>query len=112
MKLRDTSHDSKSERLAQRVAKLEEKLFGAMGRIAQLEEENARLCEKNAGLHDEVVRLQRPLAAARKNSSTSSKPPSLLVAADPVFEAGPLVGHDALFVQGVNESADFDKFWR
>jgi transposase len=69
MKLRDTSPDSESQRLAQRVAKLEEKLFGAMERIAQLEEENARLREDNA-------RLQQQLAAARKNSSTSSKPPS------------------------------------
>jgi hypothetical protein len=69
MKLRDTIHDSESQRLAQRVAKLEEKLFGAMERIAQLEEENARL-------HEDVARLQQQLAAARKNSSTSSKPPS------------------------------------
>jgi len=69
MKLRETSHDSESERLGQRVAKLEEKLFGAMERIAQLEEENARLREENA-------RLQQQLAAARKDSSTSSKPPS------------------------------------
>jgi len=69
MKLRDTIHNSESQRLAQRVAKLEEKLFGAMERIAQLEEENAQLREDN-------VRLQQQLAAARKNSSTSSKPPS------------------------------------
>ena len=69
MKLRNTIHDSESQRLAQRVAKLEEKLFGAMERIAQLEEENA-------SLHKEVARLQQQLAAARKDSSTSSKPPS------------------------------------
>jgi transposase len=69
MKLRHTSHVSESERLGQRLAKLEEKLFGAMERISQLEEENARLRE-------EVARLQQQLAAARKNSSTSSKPPS------------------------------------
>jgi hypothetical protein len=48
MKLRETIHDSESERLAQRVAKLEGKLFGAMERIAQLEEKNARLREEIA----------------------------------------------------------------
>ena len=76
MKLRDTIHDSESQRLAQRVAKLEEKLFGAMERIAHLEEENAELREENTRLRDENVRLKQQLAAARKNSSTSSKPPS------------------------------------
>lgn len=69
MKLRDTIYDSESQRLAQRVAKLEEKLFGVMERNAQLEEEVTRLHEDNA-------KLQQQLAAARKNSSTSSKPPS------------------------------------
>ncbi len=69
MKLRDTIHDCESQRLAQRVAKLEEKLFGAMERIAHLEEDNARLREENA-------KLQQQLAAALKNSSTCSKPPS------------------------------------
>ena len=69
MKLRDTSHDSESDRLAQRLAKLEQQLFGVMERNAHLEEENSRLC-------GEVVRLQQQLAAALKNSSTSSKPPS------------------------------------
>ena len=69
MKLRETRYDSEHERLAQRMAKLEEKLFGVMERNEQLEEENARL-------HEEVSRLQQQLAAARKDSSTSSKPPS------------------------------------
>jgi transposase len=76
MKLRETIHDCESQRLAQRVAKLEEKLFGAMQRIAQLEEENAQLREENIQLREENVRLQQQLAAARKDSSTSSKPPS------------------------------------
>ena len=76
MKLRDTIHDSESQRLAQRVAKLEEKLFGAMERISQLEEENTQLCEENVHLCEENGRLQQQLAAARKNSLTSSKPPS------------------------------------
>ena len=57
------------DRLAQRMAKLEEKLFRVMERNAKLEEENARL-------HEQVARLQQQLAAARKDSSTSSKPPS------------------------------------
>lgn len=76
MKLRDTIHDCESQRLAQRVAKLEENLFAAMERIAQLEEENAQLCVENIQLREENTRLQQQLAAARKNSSTSSKPPS------------------------------------
>ena len=42
MKLRDTIHDSESQRLAQRVAKLEEKLFGVMECNSQLKEENTR----------------------------------------------------------------------
>lgn len=69
MKLRETKYDSEHERLAQRMAKLEEKLFAAMERVAKLEEDNARLREENA-------HLQQQLAAARKDSSTSSKPPS------------------------------------
>ena len=50
MKLRDTIHDSESQRLAQRGAKLEEKLFGATERIAQLEKDNVQLREENARL--------------------------------------------------------------
>jgi transposase len=69
MKLRETKPGLNCEQLAQRVAGLEEKLFAAMERIAQLEGENIRLREK-------VARLQQQLAAARKDSSTSSKPPS------------------------------------
>jgi len=69
MKLRNTIHDSESQRLAQRVAKLEEKLFEVM-------ECNSQLKEENASLHKEVASLQQQLAAARKDSSTSSKPPS------------------------------------
>ena len=52
------------------------KLFGAMERITQLEEENTQLREENIQLREENARLQQQLAAARKNSSTSSKPPS------------------------------------
>ncbi len=76
MKLRETTVDPESERLAQRVAKLEEKLFGTMERIAQLEEENACLRDENTQLREENAKLQQQLAAASKNSSTSSKPPS------------------------------------
>jgi len=59
MKLWNTIHNSESQRLAQRVAKLEEKLFEVMERNSQLKEEIARLREDNA-------RLQQQLAAARK----------------------------------------------
>jgi hypothetical protein len=76
MKLREPSCDGEHARLAQRMAKLEEKLFGVMERNAQLEEENARLHEEVARLHEKVARLEQQLAAARKDSSTSSKPPS------------------------------------
>ncbi len=69
MKLRETSRSSKDESLAQRLATLEQELFGAMDRIGTLEEENRRLLDENA-------RLQQQLAAALKNSTTSSKPPS------------------------------------
>ena len=76
MKLQETSQSQERESLAQRVATLEEKLFGALERIATLEEENTRLCDENRQLREENARLQQQLAAARKNSSTSSKPPS------------------------------------
>jgi transposase len=69
MKLRETSHDSERDLLAERMARLEKEFSVAMGRIATLEEENSRL-------HEENERLKRQLAAARKDSSTSSKPPS------------------------------------
>ena len=69
MKLREPKCDCDHDRLAQRMAKLEEKLFSVMERNAELEEENARL-------RREVVDLKQQLAAARKDSSTSSKPPS------------------------------------
>jgi transposase len=76
MKLRETSHGLDCEQLTQRIAKLEEKLFGAMERIGTLEEENARLREENRQLREENEHLKQQLAAARKDSSTSSKPPS------------------------------------
>jgi len=76
MKLREAKCDSELDRLAQRVAKLEEKLFGAMERIATLEAENAHLRDENRHLHEQNARLEQQLAAARKDSSTSSKPPS------------------------------------
>ena len=69
MKLQEMSLVCESERLAQRVANLEEELSAVMQRNAELEEENARL-------RGEVADLKQQLAAARKNSSTSAKPPS------------------------------------
>ncbi len=69
MKLRQATTCANCERLAKRVAKLEARVLtlvsqlpDASARIAELEAENARLCEQ--------------LAKLRKNSSTSSKPPS------------------------------------
>lgn len=61
MKLREPSVDSESQRLAQRVAKLEEKLFGVMERNSQLEEEIARLREDNARLQQQLAAAQDPL---------------------------------------------------
>jgi hypothetical protein len=43
MKLRETRRASDRERIAQRVAVLEEKLLGVLERNAQLEEQNAAL---------------------------------------------------------------------
>jgi transposase len=76
MTLREMATSAQEQRLAQRVAKLEEALFGTRERVAQLEEENAQLRAKVERLSEENARLQRQLAAARKDSSTSSKPPS------------------------------------
>jgi transposase len=76
MKLREPKCNSDHERLAQRIAKLEEKRFSVMERNAELEEENARLRTEVERLGKENTRLQQELAAARKDSSTSSKPPS------------------------------------
>ena len=69
MKLRERSHDSERDLLAERLARLEKEFDAAMGRIATLEKENACLRKENE-------RLKQELAAARKDSSTSSKPPS------------------------------------
>ena len=64
MILRKMATFTERERLAQRVANLEEELFGVTDRNSQLEEENASLREDNA-------RLQQQLAASRKNSEAS-----------------------------------------
>ena len=62
MELRETTKLSGAERLTKRLEKLE-------ARIEDLENRNAELQARNA-------KLQEELAKARKNSSTSSKPPS------------------------------------
>ena len=62
MKLPETSHCANCEKMTERLAKLEGKFLEAMERMAKLEEENASLKQR--------------LAAALKNSATSSKPPS------------------------------------
>jgi regulator of replication initiation timing len=76
MVLREMATSAQEERLAQRVAKLEEALFGATERIATLEQEDVGLRDENRRLREENARLQQQLAAAQENSSTSSKPPS------------------------------------
>ena len=62
MKKAETITDPAVEQLARRVARLQQQLGQAQQRVAELEEENGR--------------LRQQLAAARKDSSTSSKPPS------------------------------------
>ena len=62
MKPREMTRCSDCKPLAERLDKLEEQLADALARIAELEQENAQLRDQ--------------LAKARKNSSTSSKPPS------------------------------------
>lgn len=59
MKLREPKCDSDHDRLAQRMVKLDKKLFSVMERNAELEKENARL-------RGEVADLKQQLAAARK----------------------------------------------
>jgi len=78
MKLPPATHCPNCQPLAQRLARLEQQLADALGRIARLEtenarlrEENRRLCEENQRLGEENGRLQRQLAAARKDSSTA-----------------------------------------
>ena len=90
MRPRETNERRSSQRLARQVAKLEQQLAAAIRRIDKLEQENARLRDENSRLRDENARLRdenarlcdensqlkQQLAAARKNSATSSKPPS------------------------------------
>jgi transposase len=84
MKLRETStHCPNCQRLAERLARLEAWSSEVVDRVDRLEEEaadlrqeNERLRVENGVLRDENLRLKQQLAAARKDSSTSSKPPS------------------------------------
>ncbi len=83
MKLRKTTHCPNCEYLAQRLARLDAWSFEIVDRvdrleveIARLRQENEKLRQENAPLREENTRLKQQLAAACKNSSTSSKPPS------------------------------------
>ena len=85
MKMRETSKTANSKRAAGRIARqdaeiaeLKAELAGALQRIDKLEQENAWLRDENA-------QLKQQLAAARKNSSTSSKPRSATDCAVQVF---------------------------
>ena len=88
MKSRETSKTANGKRLAGRMARqdaeiadLGKQLAAALRRIDKLEQDNARLRadnarlgDENSQLRDDNARLKQQLAAARKNSSTSSKP--------------------------------------
>jgi transposase len=76
MVLREMATVAQEKRLARLVPRLKDASFGATERIATLERENAGLRDENTRLREENAKLQQQLAAARKNSSTSSKPPS------------------------------------
>ncbi len=74
-----TSRNPESDRLAGRVARLEEQFSAAAERIGQLVQENTRLreenrysLEKNRKLRQGNARLKAELAAARKDSSSLS----------------------------------------
>ena len=62
MKLRERNSSANSERLAEHVAQQDEEIALLRSRLAQALER--------------ITQLERQLAVARKNSSTSSKPPS------------------------------------
>lgn len=62
--------------MKRRSAKKRRKKTSQSARIRQLEAENARLRAENADLKARLERLERLLAKAQKDSSTSSKPPS------------------------------------
>ncbi len=47
-----------------------------MDELTQLTQQNQALIEENTSLKARIVQLEHDLAQARKNSSTSSKPPS------------------------------------
>lgn len=89
MKPPEAKSDCEYDRLAQRPAKLKEKLFSAMHRNAelkhnahlrtenrQLREENAQLRAKVEQLGKESTHLEQQWAAACKDSATFSMPPS------------------------------------
>ena len=77
MVLREMANSAQEKRRAQLLPKLKEAPpFGATERITTLERENAGLRDENTQLREENAKLQQQLAAANKNSSTSSKPPS------------------------------------
>jgi len=81
--------------MKRRAAKKGQKKTGQRARIRQLEPENARLRAENARLRAEnadlrsrVERLERLLAKAQKDSSTSSKPPSSDIVKPPAERRG------------------------
>ncbi len=74
MKLREPRSDCEHHRLAQRMAKLEEKLFSVMQRNAELEAENARLRREVADLKQQLAAaLQNRLSPTRQEASLHSR---------------------------------------
>ncbi len=76
MILPKTSPGSESKSLERRLAALEEKLAATEEELAVASARLGLLDEENERLRQENEQLKRQLAAACKNSSTSSKPPS------------------------------------
>jgi regulator of replication initiation timing len=65
-----------SKELERRVAQLEAMVEKLLAENALLRQENARLREQNTRLRDENTRLRDEVSRLKKNSRTSSKPPS------------------------------------
>ena len=91
MKLRETTECPNCKKLARQVAKREGQLAAVLKRVDKLERDKAQLLDENHQLRKENEQLKEQLAAARKNSSNSSKPPSSDIVIDGRNSSEPLV---------------------